>query len=319
MAISLINTECKRYGCMKNLLACYANCRYSSKCDDLRNEILDRTEQAAGDINAYLKERGKQPVMIQILKRGLKFTETDAASRKQTTKKILPAFNAAAKLPEELKLRSSAAPEPRKVFASPRLKPARRPLNDNLSKKPRRAALLELNIAKATKPAAKIKAAKIKTGRPTSYLDNDLISTGKKVVAGKGKKGRELGKSNKPSQSLKVRQRKNAIMPRKLNNESIEVSSQKESAANASSNGTDHAKSVKSPAPRARTGKRFGGSSRARTASRKGSLYIIIEGKSANIVDEQGLMQHILSNPSATARYFEASEVEARVQIMPKK
>ena len=39
MATSLINTECKRYGCIKNLLACYANCRYSTRCDDLKNEV----------------------------------------------------------------------------------------------------------------------------------------------------------------------------------------------------------------------------------------------------------------------------------------
>src|ERR1051325_9097582 len=78
MAISLINTECKRYGCMKNLLACYANCRYSTKCEDLRNEVISKPEQASTDINKYLSERGRTPITIQLMKRGLKFSEATA-------------------------------------------------------------------------------------------------------------------------------------------------------------------------------------------------------------------------------------------------
>ena len=46
MAASTINTECKRYGCIKNLLACFANCRYVGRCDELRNELSDKTAQA---------------------------------------------------------------------------------------------------------------------------------------------------------------------------------------------------------------------------------------------------------------------------------
>src|SRR5215208_2407163 len=73
MAISLINTECKRYGCIKNLLACYANCRYNTRCEELRSEIIDKTEIASGDINKYLSEHGREPITIQLMKRGLKF------------------------------------------------------------------------------------------------------------------------------------------------------------------------------------------------------------------------------------------------------
>ncbi|MCI0488537.1 MAG: hypothetical protein L0229_18265 [Blastocatellia bacterium] len=52
---------------------------------------------------------------------------------------------------------------------------------------------------------------------------------------------------------------------------------------------------------------------------RKGKVFIILEGDTASIVDEQGLMAHLISGSSSKARYFEASEVEARVQIVPKK
>ena len=65
-------------------------------------------------------------------------------------------------------------------------------------------------------------------------------------------------------------------------------------------------------APRKKTAK-------ARKAGGNGKVYIIIEGQTANVVDEQGLMLHLFSNHSKTTRYFEASEVEARVQIIPKR
>ena len=52
MAASTINVECKRYGCMKNLLACFANCRYAPRCDELRNELADKTAAAESDIKS---------------------------------------------------------------------------------------------------------------------------------------------------------------------------------------------------------------------------------------------------------------------------
>src|ERR1044072_806451 len=75
MAASTINVECKRFGCMKNLLACYANCRYTGRCDELRNELVDKTAAAERDINRYLGERGRNPILVQILKRGVRFGE----------------------------------------------------------------------------------------------------------------------------------------------------------------------------------------------------------------------------------------------------
>jgi hypothetical protein len=60
------------------------------------------------------------------------------------------------------------------------------------------------------------------------------------------------------------------------------------------------------------------GSRKSRAAAQRRKVYIILEGKSASIVTEQGLMQHLFNNPGSGARYFEASEVEARVQIVLK-
>ena len=58
---------------------------------------------------------------------------------------------------------------------------------------------------------------------------------------------------------------------------------------------------------------------KSRTPAAQTKIYIIIEGQTASIVDEQGLMSHLFSNNSKNTRYFEASEVEARVQIVPKR
>jgi hypothetical protein len=57
---------------------------------------------------------------------------------------------------------------------------------------------------------------------------------------------------------------------------------------------------------------------KGRSAERNGKVYISLDGKSASVVDEQGLMAHLFNNPSSGARYFEANEVEARVQIIKK-
>ena len=58
---------------------------------------------------------------------------------------------------------------------------------------------------------------------------------------------------------------------------------------------------------------------KARKPAAQAKVYIIIEGQTASIVDEQGLMAHLFNNNSKNTRYFEASEVEARVQIVPKR
>ena len=217
MAASLINTECKRYGCMKNLLACFANCRYNTRCDDLRNEIESKTDQAVKDINQYLSERGQSPISIQFLKRGLKFT----AAAAQAKEKLKPR-----QLKAPLKLTESASKtEKRRKTGSRRME------------------------KKSKKPAAKSQETQEQPSRVTSGAGEAAV------------------------EKRTARSRSKPRRPR---------------AASANGN-----------------------------SSRKGSkTYIILEGRSATIVDERGLLQHILSGASSDVRYFEAMEVEARLQIV---
>jgi hypothetical protein len=67
---------------------------------------------------------------------------------------------------------------------------------------------------------------------------------------------------------------------------------------------------------RSKPRRRKAASHNGKAPRKSAKTYIIVEGRSASIVDEQGLMQHILSRTSPDARYFEATEVVARVQIV---
>ncbi len=87
---SPINIECQRYGCMKNLLACYANCRFNLRCDDLREVLVGQQEQAEQLLNDYRLTRDQPPVRIQFLARSLKFVAQEKAplrTRKPQPKK----------------------------------------------------------------------------------------------------------------------------------------------------------------------------------------------------------------------------------------
>ena len=68
-----------------------------------------------------------------------------------------------------------------------------------------------------------------------------------------------------------------------------------------------------------RTAPRKKATAKSRKPARNGKVYIILEGQTASVVDEAGLMMHLFNHPSRTARYFEAIEVEARVQIVLKR
>jgi hypothetical protein len=330
MATSLINTECKRYGCIKNLLACYANCRYNSKCDDLRTEILDKTDQAASDINAYLRGRGRAPVTIQILKRGLKFA--DAAN----VKKALPAkaerqesqikksrIRNKIKSPARIKTSLSAKIESQKAFNNLGRKQMGEPAK--LGSKP------SPNIDKSNNqamPAEKIRpVAKIKKTLSASYLEKNQALSNRRLATGgpvrrKRKKVKKAGNKRialPQSPGTEAKQKKSITMPRRVKNAEIEHSAETVSASNASSIGVERPANTRSKPPRARSRNKNGDSSRSRPSLRNGKVFIIVEGKSANIVDEQGLMQHLLTSASPTARYFEANEVEARLHIVPKR
>jgi hypothetical protein len=205
MALSQIITECRRYGCMKNLLACYANCRYSTRCDDLRLELADKTEQAERDINQFLSERGQKPIQIKTLTRGLKFVPLSVDVKKS-----------APSLKKE---------KPARVRPAKRLKRKR--------KKKAMPAKSEQSLSKPT-PAAAIE-------KPAAAKKTKRKSSARKSVTGSSMKPRD------------------------------------------------------------------------------GKLYIVLEGDSATIVDQHGLMQRMMSRSSSSARYFEAHEVEARIQIVPKR
>lgn len=284
MATSAINTECKRYGCMKNLLACYANCRYNTRCDELRKEIENKTDQAALDINTYLTERGKGVISIQFPKRGLKFIE--ANQKRAEAKKVAPA-------------RPARPPRP--------AGDAKQLASISKSSPPR----LELRVA--SPPALKADAKK-----PSKVLKRSAAPRRKKkrapsAVSGRGRT--ETAASRPAPASEQKPGKRLSEMPGRVKQKNRETP-REITAMNNKSNGNadaiENTTAIKSA--RARRPKRNGAGSK----SRKGKVYIIIEGKTANIVDEKGLMTHLFNNSAAGARYFEATEVEARVQIVPK-
>jgi hypothetical protein len=321
MATSLINTECKRYGCIKNLLACYANCRYSTKCEDLRTEILDKTDQAASDINAYLSGRGRPPVTIQILKRGLKFPDVASAKKGPPAKaeRQQAQVKNTAKSSTRLKTNLNLKAESQKVFSRPRRKQAGARAKLALTPAPDNKESASANSAK---PVARIKKA-----LSASYLEKNQALSSRRIAAGKAPR-RKRKRVAKPGRARPVspsrpapeaKQKKSITMPRRVKNEQSENPPVTESVSHASTNAVESPAANKPKTPRARRRKRNDESHRPHAASRNGKLFIIVEGKSANIVDEQGLMQHLLTSPSPTARYFEASEVEARLHIVPKR
>ena len=271
MAVSHINMECKRYGCMKNLLACYANCRYNGRCDELRTEVVAKADQATKDINDYLRERGRAPITIQVMKRGLRFTE---APRQLTTQKSS----------EEKKL---LPPPPQPVVAE-------------------KSGVLKTTSQKALGLTAR------RARRKKSKLNGSSTQTVKTVTS----KQVSDFKKREPKQSTKQRKR----MARKsVREESIKKQERAEPSA-APLEGRDSAATAKAaPSRNGSTRKRRETARNTQPGKKNGKVFIILDGKSANLVDEQGLIAHLLANNSPGARYFEASEVEARLQIVPKR
>ncbi|MFL6274960.1 MAG: hypothetical protein ACJ74G_07080 [Blastocatellia bacterium] len=273
MAASTINTECKRYGCMKNLLACFANCRYVGRCDELRNELSDKTAQAEDDINRYLSERGRNPVLVQLLKRGVKFDDKAARlSRKPVAQ--AKTKTVAAKI--SLTPKNSATPGPRPTR---RTKPA----------------------ASEARPTRQVMALPV-----TAAMTSPRATLRLPAVA--------------PRPAGESRTRKRSKMPKRVK-PALKVKAASSESLAATSPATPVITSKPETTPRP-TGKRAAPRRQAAAKSRKGGngkVYIIIEGQTASIVDEQGLMTHLFSNRSKNARYFEASEVEARLQIVLKR
>lgn len=256
MAVSRINMECKRYGCMKNLLACYANCRYNGRCEELRTEVIAKSDQATKDINDYLRERGRAPITIQVMKRGLRFAE---APRQQVIQK-----SSEEKKPVEAK---AAAPK----LASPA---ARRPRI-----KKRKSASTQT----------------IKT--VTSKQVSDFTKREPKQPM---KQGKRMARKTVREESIKKQERADS------SNAPLE---ERQSPAAAKVARATNGSNRKRREPARNT----------QPAKKNGKVFIILDGKTANLVDEQGLIAHLLADNSPGTRYFEASEVEARLQIVPKR
>ena len=310
MAISLINTECKRYGCIKNLLACFANCRYNSRCEDLRNEIIDKTETASNDINKYLSERGREPITIQLMKRGLKFSGTGkVAARSDQGQKLLGKVKSP--LAEirgvELKGRASAnaVRVPTGSLSPLSVKRARTKLNKFVE--PESVPTFKLNAARVENP--KIKSHKL-TRKKRRARRAHMINANK-VEAGKVNSSRKLA-------TALTKNRKSAAMLRRPKKELNPLGAEKEVISNSPAQAQESNGNQKTKPGKPVRSKKRSSTSGSRPADRNEKLYIILEGKSANIVNEQALMAHLFTNPSSGARYFEASEVEARVHIVKK-
>jgi len=314
MAASTINTECKRYGCMKNLLACFANCRYNMRCDELRNELVDKASEAESDINRYLSERGRSPVIVQILKRGVKFDDRAARPPRKPMEVASPS---AMQTRPRLKRLVSARPATR----------ARQPVA--ASESPGQAEKQIPKTGKAQKAAAiKIKPPtkrqavgrlRLQTNRQSTGQQINLLSSAADMASPRPASLR-VAKTATRKQG-EARSRKITKMPRRAK------SVAKANAAGLESPGTPSRETlalagrpeIAARPTSERTAPRKKAVAKSRKPVRNGKVYIIIEGQTASIVDEQGLMMHLFSNHSRNARYFEASEVEARVQIMPKR
>jgi hypothetical protein len=267
---------------MKNLLACYANCRYNTRCDDLRNEVLNKPEQAASDINRYLAERGRKPILIQFPKRGVKFVEV---LKPETLKQEKRAEKRPDAAPGDLK--AQAGKEQKKVEAV-KVKPV--------------AALIagEGSNAPITRPS---KSRRAEQSRPQPV---------KKAV--KRHSIRKASLRTEARADIKLRTR--VAMARKTKR--AERAPEKEHSSIASP--PEQEASMNKPQPKKRAARRrAGGSKNASTSQKSGKQYIILVDNSATLVDELGLMRYLLDGPAPSARYFEASEVEARVQIIHKR
>jgi hypothetical protein len=296
MATSLINTECKRYGCMKNLLACYANCRYNGRCDDLRNEILPNLEQAANDINTYRRERELSSIEIQLLKRGLKFVDVaslqkNLAQRKQSRAKPLPKKRVKRKIKAVKSVIEKVRPEARKPVLDLAKPEMQKVPGKTLTQIGKRKSVAKKRLASV--PEKKASAVKNRTApteeKPSAIVKRSTKARGKKI---------QLKSENRVKMAKKINDSvsENARLSSEANQANLINVAEKTSAARRKKSGGQEA-----------------------AAKKKKRMYIILDGERSALVDEKGLMTKLLAGVSPNARYFEATEIELRLQIAHKK
>ena len=310
MAASTINTECKRYGCMKNLLACFANCRYTMRCDELRGELTDKAAQAESDINHYLSERGRGPVLVQILKRGVKFDDQAGRSSRKPPAMAPPV---AVEVKPHLRLAVNAPPPPKRKPPRPVVVLSGRAEN----RSPRTVTAPRLSPAAKVKSATKTRAVRRPAIRAKRQPDSRDVVAGTVLTGTKAPRAASLRLTvAAPRPSV----RKRTDMPRRAKSTSKANVMDGDRAAQPPEMSVLAVKPDSAARPSSeRAAPRRKAAAKARKPAAQGKVYIIIEGQTASIVDEQGLMTHLFSNNSKNTRYFEASEVEARVQIVPKR
>ena len=284
MATSLINTECKRYGCRKNLLACYANCRYNTRCDELRSEVETNFEQATTDINTWRKERGMSLIQLQMPKRGLKFVEAKPLPLTPPRKKTIPVKSLVAKPIVGLQRKSS----PPTVVEKMEVEPSKPPVKRRAKK--RRAKV------RVTKPAGKAAQKLI----PFESIPEPQVKPLRVSKAPKRKK-------RKSTTENRIR------MPRKSKEMAVEAATDnRERLLAPTSEAGSPSDGVKIAAPQA---KRSGKTSATKKPKK---YYIVLEGERGTLVDESGLMKKLLAGVAPGARFFEASEMEVRLQLVKK-
>jgi hypothetical protein len=313
MATSLINTECKRYGCMKNLLACYANCRYNSRCDDLRNEILPNLEQAANDINAYRRERELSSIEIQLMKRGVKFVDVAALQknlaqgkkrsaksvRKNKAKVKTEVLRAAPEKVETKAAKIKVVPQPEKS----KIKAITRPKKSKIKATTR----LEKPQAIAQK---RIEATVTKKAIEPMAVSRELSGKKKSVVV--QEKPRPLIKKK-----AKARRKKSILKPETP----FKMAKKMKDSETENVNLTTETNEVNtlSATEKMTTPQRKKSAAQDAAAKKKKRMFIILDGEKSALVDEKGLMAKLLAGVSPNARYFEATEIELRLQIAHKK
>lgn len=316
MAVSHINTECKRYGCIKNLLACYANCRYSARCDDLRKELEDKTEEAATDINAYLSQQNRPPITVQLQKRGVKFLPLTSVEIKPKSRKLRAGVS------KTRSLRSYAVSNSTDSLVRPKKTSSAIERVSRVSSQPVSNGNSVISKAASKNKAVKKRRKSIKRTAAGRASSKKASAASDRKPAG-GKSSQTLNRKSpgeiesfvqKPNKPVS---RKSSVMRKKATRSKKESDIEKE-------RGSNDAPIAKRATPQ-KTGatkstrQRKSGAKTASSRARKDKVFIILEGDNASLVDERGLMEHLLSGSSSKARYFEATEVEAKVQIIPKK
>lgn len=286
MATSLINTECKRYGCRKNLLACYANCRYNTRCDELRSEVEANFEQATTDINTWRNERGMSLIQLQMPKRGLKFVD--------------------------VKPLSATTPRQKSVATKPKAeKPVAR--LERQSPRPTIADKLEVQTTKpSVKRRAKKRRAKVRVTKPAGKAAQKLLP----LEPLPEPQVKPLRVSKAPKRKKRKSITENRIrMPRKSKEMAVEAATDNRERLLASvsdAGNSSPSDGVKIAAPQA---KRSGKTSATKKPKK---YYIVLEGERGTLVDESGLMKKLLAGVTPGARFFEASEMEVRLQLVKK-